>query len=242
MKRIFAGTSGWAYPLWKPKFYPADVSAAKFLNHYSGRLNSVEVNYTYRSVVTPDLAARWCDATPPGFLFSAKAPMRITHLKRLRDAGEATAEFVNSLSGIRGKGKLGPVLFQFPPNFTFDLPRLADFLKVLPKSIRAAFEFRHTSWFVDATYAALKKAGCALCYAEDEKLTTPLVRTAHFEYWRLRKPPYKLEGVIKQIRDSTSADDLFVYLKHEDAPDNALLASRLLSDTSKLKRAAKAKR
>jgi uncharacterized protein YecE (DUF72 family) len=242
MKRIFAGTSGWAYPRWKPKFYPANVSAAKFLNHYSGRLNSVEVNYTFQSVVTPELSARWCDATPAGFLFSVKAPMRITHLKRLRDAGEATAEFIDSLSVIGAQEKLGPVLFQLPPNFTFDLQRLTDFLKVLPKAIRVAFEFRHTSWFVDGTYSALKKAGCALCYAQDEKLTTPLARTAEFEYWRLRKPPYKLEGVIKHIRDSASADDLFVYLKHEDAPDNALLASRLLSDTSKPKRATKAKR
>ena len=87
MSNLSIGTSGWAYPKWKPKFYPKDVSAARFLEHYASRLNSVEVNFTFRSTVKPDLAARWCDATPDGFRFTLKAPMRITHIKRLSRNG-----------------------------------------------------------------------------------------------------------------------------------------------------------
>ena len=232
MKNLFVGTSGWAYPKWKPKFYPKEVSAAKFLEHYAGRLNSVEVNFTFRSTVKPDLAARWCDATPDGFSFSLKAPMRITHIKRLRDTAESVAHFVDSLSVFRERKKLGPVLIQLPENFKCDLERLKNFLAEWPRDVKAAFEFRHESWFVDETYAALKNAGCALCYAEAEDLTTPVVRTADFEYWRLRKPPYSAVRVVKKISEREGAGDLFVYLKHEDSPANALVAAEVFANVN----------
>jgi uncharacterized protein YecE (DUF72 family) len=107
MNNPFIGTSGWAYPKWKPKFYPKDVSAAKFLEHYASRLNSVEVNFTFRSTVKPDLATRWCDATPDGFSFSLKAPMRVTHIKRLRETAESVAHFVESLAVFASARSLG---------------------------------------------------------------------------------------------------------------------------------------
>ena len=235
MNNLFIGTSGWAYPKWKPKFYPKEVSSAKFLEHYADRLNSVEVNFTFRSTVKPDLAARWCDATPDGFSFSLKAPMRITHIKRLRDTAESVAFFVDSLAVFRERKKLGPVLIQLPENFKFDLDRLRHFLSEWPRDVKAAFEFRHDSWFVDDTYAALKNAGCALVYAEAEDLTTPLVRTADFEYWRLRKPPYTAPSVKKKLDKRDGDGNLYVYLKHEDSPANALVAAQMYADLNKSK-------
>jgi uncharacterized protein YecE (DUF72 family) len=233
MKNLFVGTSGWAYPKWKPGFYPKEATTARFLEHYAGRLNSVEVNFTFRSTVKPDLAARWCDATPESFLFSLKAPMRITHLKRLRETAESVAHFADSLSVFRERKKLGPVLIQLPENFKCDLERLRNFLAEWPRDVMAAFEFRHESWFVEETYAALKRAGCALCYAEAEDLTTPAVRTADFEYWRLRKARYIASRVIKKIQKREGAGDLFVYLKHEDSPANALVAAQVFADADK---------
>ena len=235
MNNLFIGTSGWAYPKWKPKFYPKEVSSAKFLEHYAGRLNSVEVNFTFRSTVKPDLAARWCDATPDGFSFSLKAPMRITHIKRLRDTAESVTFFVDSLAVFRERKKLGPVLIQLPENFKCDLDRLKNFLAEWPRDVRAAFEFRHDSWFVDDTYAALKNAGCALVYAEAEDLTTPVVRTADFEYWRLRKPPYTAPSVKKKLDKRDGDGNLYAYLKHEDSPTNALVAAQMYADLKKSK-------
>src|SRR5580658_2068009 len=133
MATVYAGTSGWAYASWKPNFYPPKLSAAKFLGYYSSRLNSVEVNYTFRSTPTEKLLTGWIEATPPGFLFAIKAHQRITHIKRLRDAGEDTERFVSSLEPLRAAGKLGPVLFQLPPFLKCDLPRLEDFLTALPR-------------------------------------------------------------------------------------------------------------
>jgi len=235
VQNLFIGTSGWAYPKWKPQFYPKDVSAARFLEHYASRLNSVEVNFTFRSTVKPDLAARWCDSTPDGFQFAMKAPMRTTHIKRLRETAESVAFFVASLAVFRERKKLGPVLIQLPENFKFDLDRLRNFLSEWPRDVRAAFEFRHESWFVDDTYAALKNAGCALVYAEAEDLTTPVVRTADFEYWRLRKPPYTAPSVKKKLDKRAGDGNLYVYLKHEDSPANALVAAQVYANAKKSK-------
>jgi uncharacterized protein YecE (DUF72 family) len=148
---------------------------------------------------------------------------------------------VASLAVFRERQKLGPVLIQLPENFKCDLERLRNFLAEWPRDVRAAFEFRHESWFVDETYAALKNAGCALCYAEAEDLTTPTVRTADFEYWRLRKPPYTPARVMKKISERTEAGDLFVYLKHEDSPENALVAAQVFADLEKRAAAPKTK-
>jgi uncharacterized protein YecE (DUF72 family) len=120
MKNIYAGTSGWAYTTWKPDFYPAKLSSAKFLNYYAGRLNSVEVNYTFRSLPTEKLLTGWMAETPPGFKFAIKANQAITHIQRLRSADKATSEFIDSLLPLKEAGKLGPVLFQLPPNLKCD--------------------------------------------------------------------------------------------------------------------------
>jgi uncharacterized protein YecE (DUF72 family) len=233
MGRIFAGTSGWAYGSWRPGFYPAKLSAARFLNHYAGRLNSVEVNYTFGRRVSEDLWQRWAAAVSEHFRFTVKAHRRITHSKRLRDAAAITAEFLGSLEPLRKAKKLGPVLFQLPGNFKCDVGRLREFLASLPAGVRAAFEFRHESWFTEEVYAALRKAGAALCLAEDEKLTTPEVVTTDFCYLRLRKKRYSRKAVAERVHRLATSGDVFVYFKHEETPEGALRAEALLREVRK---------
>jgi uncharacterized protein YecE (DUF72 family) len=228
MGKIYAGTSGWAYASWRPEFYPAKLSAARFLSHYAGRLNSVEVNYTFRRVASEELLRRWAQATPAEFRFAVKAHQRITHIKRLRDAAEPTAEFLASLGPLRQAKKLGTVLFQLPPNFKCDVVRLREFLTGLPSWVRAAFEFRHESWFGEEVYAALRTAGAALCLAESEELATPEVVTADFAYLRLRKESYSTSAVAQKVRRLARRGDVFVYFKHEETPEGALHGEALL--------------
>jgi|SRR5579863_2876966 len=233
MGEIYAGTSGWAYSSWRPRFYPAEMGAARFLSHYAGRLNSVEVNYTFGRRVSEDLLQRWAEAVPEHFRFAVKAHRRITHSKRLRDAGAVTAEFMASLEPLRRAGKLGPVLFQLPGNFKCDVGRLRDFLASMPAGSRAAFEFRHETWFSEDVYAALGGAGAALCLAEDETLTTPEVVTADFCYLRLRKKRYSRKAVAERVRRLASSGDVFVYFKHEETPVGAAGAKALLGAVRK---------
>jgi uncharacterized protein YecE (DUF72 family) len=228
MREIYAGTSGWAYASWRPEFYPAKLSAARFLSHYAGRLNSVEVNYTFRQIAGEELLLRWVEATPADFRFAVKAHQRITHIKRLRDVADGTAEFPASLEPLRKTKKLGPVLFQLPPNFECDVARLREFLAGLPSWVRAAFEFRHESWFSEDVYAALRGAGAALCLAESEELVTPEVVTANFCYLRLRKEKYSRKAVAERVRRLARSGDVFVYFKHEETPLGALRAEALL--------------
>ena len=233
MAETYAGTSGWAFGSWRPRFYPEKLSAARFLSHYAERLNSVEVNYTFRRIASEELLLRWAEATPTDFQFAVKAHQRITHIKRLRDVAETTAEFLASLEPLRKAKKLGPVLFQLPPNFKCDVVRLREFLAGLPSWVRAAFEFRHESWFGEEVYAALRKAGAALCLAESEELATPEVVTADFHYLRLRKESYSLKSVAQKVRRLARNGDVFVYFKHEETPEGALRAEALLQAVRK---------
>jgi uncharacterized protein YecE (DUF72 family) len=230
MGKIYAGTSGWAYSSWRPKFYPPKLGASRFLNYYATRLNSVEVNHTFSKDVSADLLCGWVADTPADFALAVKAHRRITHLKRLRgEALQTTAAFLSSLEPLRQANKLGPVLFQLPPNFKRDLARLREFLAVLPRERRAAFEFRHESWFVDEVYELLRGAGIALCQAESEKLVTPNVTTADFHYLRLRKSRYSAKSVAQKVRRLAVSGDVFVYFKHEDTPEGALNAEAVLA-------------
>jgi uncharacterized protein YecE (DUF72 family) len=232
MERIYAGTSGWAYSSWKPDFYPAKLASAKFLSYYATRLNSVEVNYTFRSFPTDALLKGWMDATPAGFKFAVKAHQGITHVKRLRGAAESAAEFVSSLKSLEKAGKLGPVLFQLPPFLKCDVPLLTEFLAGLPRHLLAAFEFRNTSWFTDEVYAALRKRNAALCLAESEEIQTPSVQTADFFYLRLRKDSYSARSLREQMQrvlDLSRRGEVFAYFKHEETPEGALRAEALLA-------------
>jgi uncharacterized protein YecE (DUF72 family) len=232
MPNLFAGTSGWSYTKWKPGFYPPTVPSKQFLSYYATRLNSVEVNYTFRTLPTEALLATWIAATPQDFRFAIKAHQSITHFKRLRDCGETLDRFAQSILPLRKAGRLGPVLFQLPPNFKADVARLSEFFESVPKWMQSAIEFRHESWFANEIYAVLRKSNVALCLAEDEDLETPEVATTDFNYLRLRKesyPPKARKEVAKRIAKLAGANETFAYFKHEDSPNNALYAEALLN-------------
>ena len=168
MAKLFTGTSGWAYPTWKPDFYPEKLAQKKFLNHYATQLNAVEVNFTFRQLVKETTLQNWLAETPEAFRFTIKAHQVITHIRRLKDTGEFVTRFLATIEPLAAVGKLGPVLFQLPPNLKVDRELLEAFLKTLPKRMQSAFEFRHASWFADSTYDALRQYGAALCVAETE--------------------------------------------------------------------------
>ena len=232
MATLFAGTSGFAYAAWKPGFNPAKLAARDFLKHYAQRLNSVDINYTFRRLPAATTLASWVEATPAGFVFAVKANQRITHILRLRNAAQATELFFRAIDPLRSARRLGPVLFQLPPNLKCDVPLLADYLALVPSGIRYAFEFRHTSWLAEPVYELLRRHNAALCLAESEKLEIPEVLTADFVYYRLRKPEYSpedLDSIAARTRQLLATGrDLYLMFKHEDTPDGALHAERLL--------------
>ena len=237
MPQLFAGTSGFSYQAWKPEFYPKEVPSRKFLAYYATRLNSVEVNYTFRQLPAAKTLESWLADTPAGFAFACKAHMRLTHVMKMKDAGAFTETFLRSLEPLRAARRLGPVLYQFAPSFKCDLARLDEYLPLLPRDLRFAFEFRHDSWMADAVYERLAGFNIALCLAESERLIVPKVFTADFGYFRLRMGDYSDEA----RRDIASGArrlleggrDVFVYFKHEDDPRGALWAEELLKEASR---------
>ncbi len=232
MAQLFVGTSGWAYPSWKPDFYPAKLAQKKFLGHYATQLNGG--GYTFRQLVKETTIQNWIQETPAHFRFGVKAHQVITHIKRLKAAEEFLARFVATIEPLANAGKLGPVLFQLPPNLKIDLALLSDFLAAVPRGLPSAFEFRHESWFTDATWETLRARGIALCIAETEDRTTPDVVTGPFAYYRFRKPSYSEEerrGMVERIAEHRAGGrDVFAYFKHEETPEGALYAVNVLRE------------
>ena len=232
MSRLYVGTSGWAYPSWKPAFYPEKLAQKKFLNFYASKLNAVEVNYSFRQLVKETTIANWLAETPEHFRFTIKAHQVLTHIKRLKGTEEFLQRFLGTLESLERAGRLGPLLFQLPPNMKADQAVLAEFVQGLPRSVRAAFEFRHESWFTDATWETLRERNVALCVAETEERTTPDVVTADFAYYRYRKPSYTPEerkAMVGRIETHLAAGrDVFAYFKHEETPEGALYAVDVL--------------
>ena len=185
---IHVGTSGYNYEAWRGSFYPDDLPGRKMLSHYAAQLSTVEINYSFYRKPTTKILQNWAAQVPPGFRFALKAWQRITHQKRLKECGEFVTAFAEVARTLGPQ--LAPVLYQLPPNLKADVPLLRDFLLQLPRDLMAAFEFRHPSWFCDETWSALGDAKAALCVAESEDLSTPLVRTAPFGYFRLRRLDY----------------------------------------------------
>ena len=237
MAQLYAGTSGWAYPSWKPDFYPQKLAQTKFLGHYATQLNAVEVNFTFRQLVKESTLAKWLADTPAHFRFTVKAHQVITHIKRLKETEDFVQRFLGSIQPLASAGKLGPVLFQLPPNLKVDLEVLRVFLASLPKRMPTAFEFRHDSWLNDETYAVLREHNAALCVAESEERTTPEVTTADFNYYRFRKPNYPPEerqAMVERIQQHLAAGrDVFAYFKHEETPEGAIYARELLGSLQK---------
>ena len=239
---LSAGTSGWAYPSWKPGFYPKDVPARTFLHFYASQLNAVEVNYTFRTLPTAAQLEGWLAATPPGFRFSFKAPQRITHFSRLRDCGAELERFLHAIEPAGQAGRLGPLLFQLPPNLAADAERLRRFLAEPllhgTNRPRIAFEFRHASWFNDDTYTQLREANAALCVADTDDLLTPDVVTADFRCYRLRRDGgYSQAEVAEQARnfaDAARAGEIFAFYRHQEEPTGALNARAMLRNAAQL--------
>src|SRR3984893_11625320 len=225
--KIRIGASGFSYKEWLGHFYPAKLAGAKMLGYYAERLPTVEINYTFRRMPKASLFEGWVGKTPPDFRFALKAPQRITHLARLRDTKDSLDYFV----GIAGAlaSRLGPVLFQIPPDLPRDDALLSDFLSAIGGRVRAAFEFRNRSWFNDRVFEILRSNKAALCIAESEKIASPIECTASHAYLRLRMESYDdpgLEAWAARINTlARDADEIYVFFKHESAaPD---LASRL---------------
>jgi uncharacterized protein YecE (DUF72 family) len=225
--KVRVGTSGYAYKEWKGSFYPAELKPDAMLGFYASRFDTVEVNNTFYRMPQAKVVAGWADATPEQFSFVLKAPQRITHIARLKNVGDTVAHFLRVASELGPKQ--GPLLFQLPPNFKKDAGRLADLLAALPRTVRAAIEFRHASWFDDETYAALQKHGVALCTVETEEGKTPLVATAPFGYFRLREMEYS-DAELASWAESIHAQpwqDAWVFFKHEDEGRGPKLAARM---------------
>jgi uncharacterized protein YecE (DUF72 family) len=229
---ILVGTSGYNYPEWKGSFYPEDLSSAKMLPYYAGKFPTVEINYTFYRMPTPKLIAGWRAQVPADFRFTLKAPKRITHDKRLRpaDAGEALQGFITAASELGPQ--LAALLFQLPPNFKKDLPLLQEFLSLLPPKTTAAFEFRNASWLEDDVFQALRARNIALCIADSETRETPIVRTADYAYLRLRDEGYGDADIAKWTETARSlgesANDVFVYFKHEDEGKGAAFGLQMM--------------
>jgi len=226
---IWVGTSGFQYAEWKGTFYPEDLAAAKMLPYYAERLSSTEINYTFRRIPSAKTIQGWWDTTPEGFKFSLKAPQKVTHLAKLRNCGDTLRYFYQVISDL--EAKLGVVLFQLPPAFKKDAVLLGEFLKQSPPGMRAAFEFRHPSWFDDEIFGLLKASNIALCVAESENLATPMQATADYGYLRLRREDYQAADVARwaeAIKAQASAwSDAFVYFKHEESGIGPKLAMQL---------------
>lgn len=188
---IYIGTSGWQYGHWMGKFYPSKLPKEKCLEYYAQYLQSVEVNSSFYGLPEPEVARNWREQTPPGFVFSVKASRYLTHMKKLKDPQKPLSNFLESVQEL--KGKLGPVLFQLPPNWTFNAERLVNFLKILPPGYRYTFEFRDSSWFNSRVYEALRKQHAVFCIYDLNGQVSPKEITSDFVYVRLHGPmgPYQ---------------------------------------------------
>lgn len=224
---LHIGTSGWSYASWKPAFFPEKCPAKRFLEYYSTQLNAVELNATFRRMPSASAIAGWVNATTPDFRFAAKAHQSITHFKGLKDADDSLRFFLQSMEPMRQSGKLGPILFQAPPNLQADTSLLDKFVQQLPTAYRFACEFRHPSWFTEAVYRILKGRNVALCWAESEKIVTPRAVTADFLYYRFRLPQFsapQLEAISDELKDQRQKREVFAFFKHEEQPESALNA------------------
>jgi uncharacterized protein YecE (DUF72 family) len=223
---VHVGTSGYNYPEWRGTFYPEKLRAAAMLPFYAERFSTVEINATFYRMPKATTLAGWAGATPPTFVFTLKAPQRITHMRRLRDVDELVRLFCDTARTLGPK--LGPLLFQLPPNFAKDRDRLADLLVQIPPGLRCAVEFRHPSWFADDVYELLRVRDAALCIADTETGTTPDVATASWGYLRLRDADYSDAALEVWARGATRTAwrDTFVYFKHEESAKGPALAAR----------------
>lgn len=229
---ILVGTSGWSYKQWKGSFYPADLPADDMLRHYATRLPTVEVNNSFYRIPKEKVLVEWAEQTPAGFRFVMKASRRITHINRLSDADDSLGYFMRTVN-VLGE-KLGPTLFQCPPTLRKNMELLTGFLARVPRTWRAALEFRHQSWFDDEVYDALRAHDIALVAVDEDEGATPLVPTASWGYLRLRKTEYGADELGEWTRRMQGQPwrEAFAFLKHDEespaGPDAATKLAEML--------------
>ncbi len=227
--KFWIGTSGFQYTEWKGNFYPEDLPPSKMLSFYAERFSTTEINYTFHRIPAPKTINNWKTLTPENFRFALKAPQKITHWSKLCDCADTLDYFCKVISGLGER--LGPILFQLPPTFKKDADVLRSFLRELP-SMRAAFEFRHESWFNDEIYELLKSRNIALCIADTETIETPKTITANYGYLRLRREDYQkidIERWAAFVGDQKSNwRDAFIYFKHEESGIGPKLARQMM--------------
>ena len=229
--RLRVGTSGFSYKEWKGSFYPEDIKPDAMLRFYAERFSTVEINNTFYRMPSRELLERWAAEVPESFAFVLKSPQRITHQKRLLETAAPDVQHLLETATALGP-KLGPILFQTPPFLKKDLPRLEAFLGFLPDSCRAAFEFRNESWFDDEVRGLLSARGAALCTADtdDGEPDANFAATTSWGYLRLRRTDYDdaaLDAWAARVRGQAWSD-AWVFFKHEDEGNAALLAARFL--------------
>ena len=228
--RLLAGASGYSFKEWKGSFYPKDIKPDAMLAYYVERLPTVEINNTFYRMPKASVLENWAATAPDGFRFAIKASRRITHMSRLRAESSADSlEYLYQNLDALGE-KRGPVLFQLPPFFKKDLPRLDEFLALLPKGHRAAFEFRNESWFADDVYDSLRRAGASLVLSErEDNAPPPLVETASWGYVRLRLEEYS-DDALRTWAERLAATgwrEIYAYFMHE--PTAPAYAQSLMS-------------
>jgi uncharacterized protein YecE (DUF72 family) len=182
---LFVGTSGWQYRHWRGTFYPQKLAQARWLDHYTERFRTVEVNNTFYHLPEATTFEKWRESTPTDFVLAVKMSRFLTHLKRLRDPQEPVERFMSRAEKLGSK--LGPVLFQLPPQLEAEPERLAETLELMPRGVRVAAEFRHQSWFSDQVFEILNEHGAALCLADSPRRKTPVVRTADWGFVRFHE-------------------------------------------------------
>jgi len=226
--RLWVGTSGYSFDEWKGNFYPEKFPAKDMLRFYAERLETVEINNTFYRMPTEKLLAGWVEEVPEAFRFAIKSPQRITHMRRLKDCAESVTRLVDVITGLGPR--LGPVLYQLPPNFKKDLPRLQAFLDGVPRPAQVAFEFRSKSWFDDEVFDTLRKHKVALVVSDTgEEPVAPLVPTADWGYLRLRREEFddhSLGEWAQRIREQPWSE-AFVFVKHEEEGKGPKFAARL---------------
>jgi uncharacterized protein YecE (DUF72 family) len=226
---LYVGTSGYSYKEWKGTFYPEDLPEKQMLHFYGERFRTVEINNTFYRMPKESVLEAWAAEVAADFKFVLKASQRITHMQRLKDAGDSVSYLLKVAAVL--KERLGPLLFQLPPYLKKDVPRLSEFLALLPAQPRAAFEFRHQSWFEQEVFELLRDHQAVLCIAEAENdLDIPFVSTGDWGYLRLRRPDYgdmEMKDWIKRVREQNWRD-AFIFFKHEEAGKGPAMAKRFL--------------
>ena len=217
--KLLAGTSGYAFKEWKGNFYPDDLKQDGWLGFYAGKFPTVEINNTFYRLPKESVLQDWASQVPEHFTFAIKASQRITHFARLKEEAASPLDYLLRVTSSSLGSRLGPILFQLPPNFQKDLPRLQGFLGLLPKDRRFAIEFRHESWFDDSVATALREHDVAMCVAEQEDFKCPVVSTASWGYLRLHRLDYD-EASLAQWSKCVAEQGwstAYVYFKHDEA-------------------------